>query len=255
MAAAPAPPDGANSAKRESSRRGVRLLTRRASGAPACGFVDQTGAFCIGLIGAPLCYLGIQVLLPPSPRASVLRRSRQRAPHRTPPAPRPHRACIQAQRAARRNPPPQQTLSAAGRRHLKHRLVFDGLPVRRGSIRGANQLARPHPPPPRLAPLPPPSPRRRQLKHRLGFDDALDAFGVHGVGGIVGGLLTGLFANDFVSGNPAQRGAFYGRPAQIGHQARPAPPPPRRPRAARRAATECALCRSSFLPAVGYACC
>ena len=33
------------------------------------------------------------------------------------------------------------------------------------------------------------------LKHMLGYDDALDAFGVHGVGGIVGALLTGVFAD------------------------------------------------------------
>ena len=32
------------------------------------------------------------------------------------------------------------------------------------------------------------------LKHMLGYDDSLDAFGVHGVGGIVGALLTGVFA-------------------------------------------------------------
>jgi Amt family ammonium transporter len=32
------------------------------------------------------------------------------------------------------------------------------------------------------------------LKHMLGYDDALDAFGVHGVGGMVGALLTGVFA-------------------------------------------------------------
>ena len=32
------------------------------------------------------------------------------------------------------------------------------------------------------------------LKHALGYDDSLDAFGVHGVGGIVGALLTGVFA-------------------------------------------------------------
>ena len=31
------------------------------------------------------------------------------------------------------------------------------------------------------------------LKARFGYDDALDAFGCHGVGGILGGLLTGLF--------------------------------------------------------------
>jgi Amt family ammonium transporter len=32
------------------------------------------------------------------------------------------------------------------------------------------------------------------LKHMLGYDDALDAFGVHAVGGMVGALLTGVFA-------------------------------------------------------------
>ena len=35
---------------------------------------------------------------------------------------------------------------------------------------------------------------RRLLKARLGYDDALDAFGVHGVGGATGALLTGVFA-------------------------------------------------------------
>ena len=33
------------------------------------------------------------------------------------------------------------------------------------------------------------------LKRMLGADDALDVFGVHGVGGIVGALLTGVFAS------------------------------------------------------------
>ena len=32
------------------------------------------------------------------------------------------------------------------------------------------------------------------LKHMLGYDDSLDVFGVHGVGGIVGAVLTGVFA-------------------------------------------------------------
>ena len=32
-----------------------------------------------------------------------------------------------------------------------------------------------------------------QLKQRLGYDDSLDAFGVHGVGGVTGALLTGVF--------------------------------------------------------------
>jgi Amt family ammonium transporter len=44
------------------------------------------------------------------------------------------------------------------------------------------------------------------LKHALGYDDALDAFGVHGVGGTLGALLTGVFATracwNIDSGNP-----------------------------------------------------
>jgi len=39
------------------------------------------------------------------------------------------------------------------------------------------------------------------LKQRFGYDDALDAFGVHGVGGILGALLTGVFASK--AWNPA----------------------------------------------------
>ncbi len=38
------------------------------------------------------------------------------------------------------------------------------------------------------------------LKKRLGADDSLDVFGVHGVGGIVGALLTGVFNNQFLRG-------------------------------------------------------
>jgi ammonium transporter, Amt family len=37
------------------------------------------------------------------------------------------------------------------------------------------------------------------LKHRFGYDDSLDCFGIHGVGGIVGALLTGVFARIAVS--------------------------------------------------------
>jgi ammonia channel protein AmtB len=50
------------------------------------------------------------------------------------------------------------------------------------------------------------------------YDDAMDAFGMHGVGGIVGGILTGFFANDFVSGHEDERGVFYGRGVQLGIQ-------------------------------------
>ena len=38
------------------------------------------------------------------------------------------------------------------------------------------------------------------LKARLGYDDALDVFGVHGVGGILGALLTGIFVNPALGG-------------------------------------------------------
>ena len=38
------------------------------------------------------------------------------------------------------------------------------------------------------------------LKHALGYDDSLDAFGVHGVGGIIGALLTGLLAVKDIGG-------------------------------------------------------
>jgi Amt family ammonium transporter len=53
-----------------------------------------------------------------------------------------------------------------------------------------------------------------RLKPRLGYDDALDVVGVHGVGGIWGALTTGLFAS--VAINPgAANGLFYGNPEQF----------------------------------------
>jgi Amt family ammonium transporter len=39
------------------------------------------------------------------------------------------------------------------------------------------------------------------LKTALGYDDSLDAFGVHGIGGIIGALLTGVFASKEISGS------------------------------------------------------
>jgi Amt family ammonium transporter len=39
------------------------------------------------------------------------------------------------------------------------------------------------------------------LKHMLGYDDSLDAFGVHGIGGIIGALLTGVFAVKDIGGS------------------------------------------------------
>jgi Amt family ammonium transporter len=43
------------------------------------------------------------------------------------------------------------------------------------------------------------------LKHRYGYDDSLDCFGVHGVGGVIGALLTGVFARVAISNS---EGAF-----------------------------------------------
>jgi ammonium transporter, Amt family len=53
------------------------------------------------------------------------------------------------------------------------------------------------------------------LKRMLGYDDALDAFGVHAVGGIVGALLTGVFAIEQYGGTP---GVLEGNPAQFINQ-------------------------------------
>jgi Amt family ammonium transporter len=52
------------------------------------------------------------------------------------------------------------------------------------------------------------------IKPLLGYDDSLDAFGVHCVGGIWGALATGLFASKLV--NPAGAdGLFFGNPKQL----------------------------------------
>lgn len=49
------------------------------------------------------------------------------------------------------------------------------------------------------------------LKEKFGYDDALDAFGCHGVGGIFGGIVTGLFASKAVN-EAGANGLFYGNP-------------------------------------------
>lgn len=48
------------------------------------------------------------------------------------------------------------------------------------------------------------------VKRHFRYDDALDAFGVHGMGGIVGSLLTGVFATRCVTGADGVEGALYG---------------------------------------------
>jgi ammonium transporter, Amt family len=50
------------------------------------------------------------------------------------------------------------------------------------------------------------------LKPRMGYDDSLDAFGVHGIGGIVGALLTGVFAIEAIGG---AKGLLEGNPGQV----------------------------------------
>jgi Amt family ammonium transporter len=52
------------------------------------------------------------------------------------------------------------------------------------------------------------------VKAKLGYDDSLDAFGVHGVGGIWGAIATGLWATKSVNSAGAN-GLFYGNPAQL----------------------------------------
>lgn len=47
-------------------------------------------------------------------------------------------------------------------------------------------------------------------KPKLKYDDSLDAFGVHGVGGIVGSILTGVFATQVITGENGAQGALYG---------------------------------------------
>lgn len=48
------------------------------------------------------------------------------------------------------------------------------------------------------------------VKFRFGYDDSLDAFGVHGVGGIIGSILIGVFATQEITGEGGAKGALYG---------------------------------------------
>jgi len=49
------------------------------------------------------------------------------------------------------------------------------------------------------------------LKQKMGYDDSLDAFGVHGIGGIVGALLTGVFASEGLGGLGLAEGMTIGK--------------------------------------------
>src|SRR5260370_3585741 len=65
------------------------------------------------------------------------------------------------------------------------------------------------------------------IKSRFGYDDSLDAFGVHGAGGTLGAILTGFFAVNTInaafgndaSGNPLPSGALDGHWGQLLNQA------------------------------------
>ncbi len=50
------------------------------------------------------------------------------------------------------------------------------------------------------------------VKRALGYDDSLDVFGIHGIGGIVGAILTGVFAVEAIGGTP---GLLEGNAAQV----------------------------------------
>jgi Amt family ammonium transporter len=56
------------------------------------------------------------------------------------------------------------------------------------------------------------------VKLKLAYDDSLDAFGVHGVGGTVGALLTGLFAQKLINA-AGDNGLFFGNPSLLVKQA------------------------------------
>jgi Amt family ammonium transporter len=63
------------------------------------------------------------------------------------------------------------------------------------------------------------------VKAKFGYDDSLDAFGVHGAGGTLGAILTGVFASSAInpifkdaSGNPLPSGALEGNWHQLGNQ-------------------------------------
>ncbi|WP_405317863.1 ammonium transporter [Faecalibacillus faecis] len=49
-----------------------------------------------------------------------------------------------------------------------------------------------------------------KVKQKFGYDDALDAFGCHGIGGVWGGLATGLFAQTSINSVAKWNGLFFG---------------------------------------------
>jgi Amt family ammonium transporter len=61
------------------------------------------------------------------------------------------------------------------------------------------------------------------VKRRFGYDDTLDAFGVHGAGGTLGAILTGVFATSLINDTPINGkvvplGLIDGNPSQVLNQ-------------------------------------
>jgi Amt family ammonium transporter len=56
------------------------------------------------------------------------------------------------------------------------------------------------------------------VKSKFKYDDSLDAFGVHGAGGTVGALLTGVFATKLITGDATPDGVIDGNPGQMLNQ-------------------------------------
>ncbi|MGB0741023.1 MAG: ammonium transporter, partial [Planctomycetaceae bacterium] len=54
-----------------------------------------------------------------------------------------------------------------------------------------------------------------KLKNHFDYDDSLDAFGVHGIGGTLGAVLTGVFATSAVTGLDHSSGLLEGNPGQL----------------------------------------
>jgi len=51
------------------------------------------------------------------------------------------------------------------------------------------------------------------MKPKFGYDDTLDSFGIHGIGGTIGAILTGIFADPAI--NDAGKGLLFGNPGQL----------------------------------------
>ena len=56
------------------------------------------------------------------------------------------------------------------------------------------------------------------IKHKIGYDDSLDVFGVHGTSGVLGLLMAGVLASPAVTGEEGFNGLVYGATTQFINQ-------------------------------------